>query len=355
MERHLAPIAVIEKDRLGSCIARLKGRAERPRVMLAAHMDEVGFMVSHFSGSFVRFNPLGGWWYPRMIGLPVKIRTAKGEVHGVIATKNPYEMEEEERKGPFKAKDLYIDVGLFGKKSPESLGIRPGDPVAPCLPFTILEGGRAYMAKAWDDRAGCVMLIEVLAALARTKLPNAVYGVGTVQEEVGIRGAMTSGFRTNPDVCLVLEVDIAQDTPGSSEGSPGKLGGGVSICVYDATLIPNAKLRDHVVAVAKRKKIPFQYSAVAFGGTDGGRVHTHRGGRADARDQRGDPPHPQRRRDHLPEGFRQRGEARHRGRENPGREDRRGPRLTDRPGERTHGWLSRSTIRSARGRKSSSR
>ena len=221
LERHLAPVAVIEKDRLGSCIARLKGRAERPRVMLAAHMDEVGFMVSHFSGSFVRFNPLGGWWYPRMIGLPVNIRTAKGDVHGVIATKNPYEMEEEERKGPFKAKDLYIDVGLFGKKSPESLGIRPGDPVAPCLSFTILEGGRAYMAKAWDDRAGCVMLIEVLAALARTKLPNAVYGVGTVQEEVGIRGAMTSGFRTNPDVCLVLEVDIAQDTPGSPEGIPG--------------------------------------------------------------------------------------------------------------------------------------
>jgi endoglucanase len=278
MERHLAPVAVIEKDRLGSCIARLKGRPERPRIMLAAHMDEVGFMVSHFSGSFVRFNPLGGWWYPRMIGLPVAIRTAKGEVSGVIATKNPYEMEEEERKGPFKAKDLYIDVGLFGKKSPETLGIRPGDPVAPRLPFTILEGGRSYMAKAWDDRAGCVMLIEALRALARVKLPNAVYGVGTVQEEVGIRGAMTSGFRTNPDVCLVLEVDIAQDTPGSGEGVPGKLGGGVSICVYDATLIPNTRLRDHVVAVAKRKKIPFQYSAVAFGGTDGGRVHLNAGG-----------------------------------------------------------------------------
>ncbi|MCX5753494.1 MAG: hypothetical protein NTW97_07575 [Candidatus Krumholzibacteria bacterium] len=83
LERNLAPVAVIEKDRLGSCIARLKGRADRPRIMLAAHMDEVGFMVSHFSGSFVRFNPLGGWWYPRMIGLPVKIRTAKGEVEGV--------------------------------------------------------------------------------------------------------------------------------------------------------------------------------------------------------------------------------------------------------------------------------
>jgi putative aminopeptidase FrvX len=273
MEHHLSPIADIEKDRLGSFIARLKGKRERPKIMLAAHMDEIGFLVSHFSGAFVRFNTLGGWWYPRMIGLPVKIRGSRGEVPGVIASKNPFEMEEEERKGPFKAKDLYIDVGLLGKKSPNSVGIRPGDPVAPYFPFTMLEGGRSYMAKAWDDRLGCVMIIEVLEKLAKAKLPNAVYGVGTVQEEVGIRGAVTSGYQTNPDVCLILEVDIAQDTPGSSEGSPGRLGEGVSIYVYDATLIPNTKLRDHIVSVAERKKIPYQYSAVAAGGTDGGRVH----------------------------------------------------------------------------------
>jgi len=279
LARHLSPIARIEKDRLGSCIARLRRGADRPRVMVAAHMDEVGFMVSHFSGAFVRFNPLGGWWYPRMIALPVVIRTSKGDVPGVIATKNPFEMEEEERKGPFKAKDLYIDVGLLGTKSPESLGIRPGDPVAPHFPFTVLDGGRTLMAKAWDDRAGCIMLVEVLAALSKVKrLPNAVYGVGTVQEEVGIRGAVTSGFQANPDVCVILEVDIAQDTPGSPEGSSGRLGAGVSICVYDATLIPNARLRDHVVAIAKRKKIPYQYSAVPFGGTDGGRIHLNAGG-----------------------------------------------------------------------------
>jgi endoglucanase len=278
LERRLSPIATVGKDRLGSCIARLKGGAERPRVMLAAHMDEVGFMVSHFSGSFVRFNPLGGWWYPRMIALPVAIRTSRGEVPGVIGTKNPYEMEEDERKGPFKAKDLYIDVGLFGKAKPDSLGIRPGDPVVPRFPFTILEGARSYMAKAWDDRLGCVMLIEVLGALAKVKHPNAVFGVGTVQEEVGIRGAVTSGFETNPDVCVILEVDVAQDTPGSAEGSSGRLGDGVSICVYDATLIPNVKLRDHVIAIAQRRKIPHQFSAIPFGGTDGGRVHLNAAG-----------------------------------------------------------------------------
>ncbi len=278
MTRHLSPVAAVEKDRLGSVIARLTGAREKPKVMLAAHMDEVGFMVSHFAGSFVKFNPLGGWWGPMMLGLPVTIRTSRGDVPGVIVSKNPFEMDEEQRKAPLKAKDLFIDVGLIGKKSPETLGIRPGDPVAPRFDFTMLPAGRTYMAKAWDDRVGCVMIVEAMRALSKLKLPNAVYGAGTVQEEVGTRGAVTSAFTVGPDVAFILEVDIAQDTPGSGEGSLARLGGGVSIYVYDATLIPNTKLRDHVVAVAERKKIPFQYSAVPVGGTDGGRVHLTAGG-----------------------------------------------------------------------------
>lgn len=277
LERRLGASADIERDRLGSMIARLRGVKEGPRVMLAAHMDEVGFIVSYFSGSFVRFNALGGWWPPRMVGLPVTIHTSRGNVPGVIATKNPFEMEEEERKAPVKPKDLYIDVGLYGGKKPESLGIRSGDPVTPRFEFTELPG-KAYMAKAWDDRAGCAILVEAMIALARTDRPNTVIGVGTVQEEVGVRGAATSGYRTDPDVCIVLEVDIARDTPESPSECPGKLGQGVSILVYDATLIPNSRLRDHVIDVARRKKIPYQLSAVPYGGTDGGRVHLNASG-----------------------------------------------------------------------------
>lgn len=273
MNRHLKSIAEVERDRLGSFIAKLGGARQGPKVMLTAHMDEIGFMVSHFSSNFIKFNTLGGWWPPRMIGLPVKIRSSRGDIPGVIASKSPFHMEESERKGPYKAKDLYIDVGLTGKKKPGSLGIKPGDPVAPVFPFTALKGGKVYMAKAWDDRVGCALVVEVLRRLSKVRLPNTVYGIGTVQEEVGIRGAVTSGHHVNPDVCFVLEVSIAQDIPGSPDGGEEKLGEGVSICVYDATLIPNAKLRDHVVSVAEKKKIPYHYSAVPFGGTDGGKVH----------------------------------------------------------------------------------
>lgn len=278
MRGHLEDVAVIEKDRLGSFISRLKGKAAAPRVMLVSHMDEVGFMVSHFTGAFVRFNPLGGWWPPRILGLPVRIRTSRGDIPGVVASRSPFHMEEKTRSEPFKAKDLFIDIGISGKKTPGGLGIRPGDPVVPCFPFTVLKGGRTYMAKAWDNRVGCMMVVEAMRRLYRLRLPNSVYGVGTVQEEVGTRGAVTSGYSVNPDVCLTLEVNVAQDIPGSPEGSPEKLGAGVSICVYDATLIPNLKLRDLTVSIAEKKKIPYHLSAIPFGGTDGGKVNLNAAG-----------------------------------------------------------------------------
>lgn len=278
MSRQLKPFCEIEKDNLGSLIARLRGGKEPPKVMLSAHMDEVGFMVSHFTGKFIRFNPLGGWWPPVILGLRVKIKTSRGEVPGVVASKSPFHMEEKERNAPLKAKDMYIDVGLTGNRSPDKLGIRPGDPVTVDFPFTLMKEKRSYMAKAWDDRLGCVMVVEVIRKLARMRLPNAVYGVGTVQEEVGIRGAVTSGRLIDPDICFVLEVNVAQDIPGSPEGSPEELGGGVSICVYDATLIPNTRLRDMVISVAEKKKIPYHLSAIPFGGTDGGKVHLNRHG-----------------------------------------------------------------------------
>jgi endoglucanase len=278
MKKHLGKITEVSGDRLGSFIGKLSKGADSPRIMLTAHMDEIGLMVSHFSGGFVRFNALGGWWPPRLIGLPVRIITGKGDIPGVVATRSPFLIEKEERDKPVKPKDMFIDIGLTGKKKPESLGIRPGDPVVPVFPFTVLRGSRTYMAKAWDDRLGCAVIVEAMSKLAKLSLPNCVYAVGTVQEEVGIRGAVTSGHAVSPDVCFAVDVNIAQDIPGCPEEGAEKLGAGVSICVYDATLIPNTKLRDLVAGIADRKKIPYHFSAVPFGGTDGGRIHLNEAG-----------------------------------------------------------------------------
>jgi putative aminopeptidase FrvX len=278
MKKHLGGITEVGGDRLGSFIGRLTRGKDSPRVMLSAHMDEIGLMVSHFTGNYVRFNALGGWWSPRMIGMQVRVITRKGDVPGVVATKSPFLMEKDEREKQIKPKEMFIDVGLSGRRKPQSLGIRPGDPVVPVFPFTVMPGGKTYMAKAWDDRAGCAVVVEVLRRLSRMSPPNRVYGVGTVQEEVGIRGAVTSGHAVSPDVCFAVDVSIAQDLPGSPDEGPEKLGAGVSICVYDATLIPNTRLRDLVVEIAEAKKIPYHFSAVPFGGTDGGRIHLDREG-----------------------------------------------------------------------------
>jgi len=176
-------------------------------------------------------------------------------------------------------KDMYIDVGATADNNvAEKLGIRPGDPIVPISPFTVLRNKKAYLAKAWDDRIGCALIIDVMNRLTKIKHPNTVYGVGTVQEEVGLRGATTSVSSVDPDVGFVLEVGLAMDTPGIDGERKEKLGAGPSLYVYDSTMIPNTRLRDLVIEVAEKKKIPYHFTSILRGGTDGGKIHLHRSG-----------------------------------------------------------------------------
>jgi endoglucanase len=138
---------------------------------------------------------------------------------------------------------------------------------------------RFYLSKAFDNRVGCALALQALQELAEDAHPNTVYAVGTVQEEVGLRGAKTSAFAIDPDVGIVLEVDIAGDVPGiKEEETPVKLGGGPTLLVYDARMIPNLKLRDLVIATAEELEIPLQFSAMSGGATDGGMIHLHNQG-----------------------------------------------------------------------------
>jgi endoglucanase len=209
----------------------------------------------------------------------VVIKTRKGDVRGLVGSKPPHILKAEERTKVLDIEDMYIDVGAtkafkVGKK----LGIRPGDPVVPETSFAVMNNKKLYMGKAWDDRVGCAVVIEVLKRLAKAKHPNIVYGVGTVQEEVGLRGAGTSAYKVDPDVGFALDVNIAQDIPGCGADQPEKVGSGPSVCVYDKSLVPNTKLRDLVVDTAEKKKIPFHYSSITRGGTDAGKIHLTRMG-----------------------------------------------------------------------------
>jgi endoglucanase len=275
VRNYLEPLGSIEHDSLGSVICR-KGE-DGPRVMLAGHMDEIGFMVSYITDEgFLKFQPLGGWWDQVLLAQQVIVKTHKGDMRGVIGAKPPHILPPDERTKIVEKRDMYVDIGATSKEEVEEVGVRLGDPIVPAMGFHVLANGKAYMSKAFDDRVGVALMIDCLKHFAKAKHPNTIYGVGTVMEEVGTRGAETSVKVIDPQVAIVLEVDICGDLPGiKPEQSAVKLGAGPSMSLLDARMIPNLKLRDLVFDTARELEIPLQLTAMPGGATDGFKIHLH--------------------------------------------------------------------------------
>jgi putative aminopeptidase FrvX len=280
LRKHFEPLGELSEDKLGNLICEKKGSAKAPRVMLAGHMDEIGFMVKHITKEgFLKFLPLGGWFDQILLGQRVIIKTRLGDVVGVIGAKPPHMLSADERSKVVKKKAMYIDIGASSRDQVEEIGVRVGDPVIPRADFVTLASGDTYMSKAFDDRIGTALVVSALDQLQEQDHPNTVVGVATVQEEVGLRGAKTSAWSADPDIAIVLEIDIAGDVPGiKDEESAVKLGAGPSLLIYDARMIPNIKLRDFVVDTAEDLEIPIQLSYVEGGATDGGVIHIHKMG-----------------------------------------------------------------------------
>lgn len=275
LKKHFENRAELVKDRIGSLVGRKVGNAQNPKIMFAAHMDEIGFMVQGITKEgFIKFLPIGGWWEGNLPGLRVKIKNRKGEIiPGVIGLKPIHELTPEERKKLPEIETMYIDVGATKNFHPgEKLGIRPGDPIVPDADCTRLKNDDLCLAKAWDDRVGCALLVDLLKNLAATEHPNTVYLVGTVQEEVGLRGAKTSAYTVNPDIGFALDVSLCRDTPGNSSEATEKLGSGVGILIYDRTMIPHTKLRNFVCELAEQNNIPYHLTSIK-GGYDTGAIH----------------------------------------------------------------------------------
>lgn len=275
MRKHLEPISEIMTDNIGSIIGRKVGKAGGPKIALAGHLDEIGFMVSRITDNgYLKFQTLGGWWEQVMLAQRVEVVTRDGPIVGVIGSKPPHLLTPEERKKVYEKKEMFIDVGASSRAEAESYGIRPGDPVVPICPFTVMKNEKLLMAKAWDNRFGCALAIEVLRQLKGQSHPNEVYGVGNVQEEVGLRGANTTTYAIQPDIGIALDTGIAGDTPGiGPDEAQGKLGGGPVVLLYDASMIPHVGLRDLVIDTAKADNIPIQFDLIPAGGTDAGRMH----------------------------------------------------------------------------------
>ncbi len=273
-------VSELKYDKMGSIMGVQPGTAANPRVMVVGHMDEIGFMVKEITDDgYIKFLPLGGWWGHVALGQRMRIITSSGPVLGVVGSRPPHILEQAQREKVLDIKDMFIDVGVVQKFDvKKKLGIKQGDPIIPDSQFTIMGNKKLYMAKAFDNRVACAIVVEVSRRLKKIKHPNTFLASASVQEEVGLRGAQTLGWLGEPDICLVVDTGIALDVPPESTKKAERLGGGPAILLYDAGMIPNQKLRDLVMDTAKKAKIPYHVTTMERGATDGGRIHISRVG-----------------------------------------------------------------------------
>ena len=272
IQKFLRPYAdEIKEDKLGNVIAVKEGKKNGPRVMLAGHMDEIGLLVKTISKEgFLQFMKIGGIDDRVLLAQKVMVYTKKGPLHGIVGSKPPHIQKEDERKRVIASDELFIDIGARNQDEALKMGVKVGDPIEFDVEFAQI-GKDIVIGKAFDDRIGCAIMVEVMKRLEKTECT--VYAVGTVQEEVGCRGAMTSAYGIYPDLGIALDVTIAGDIPGVKDvEAPMKLGNGPSLSVADNGLITHPKVLRLLVDAAEENKIPYQLETGLPGGTDASRI-----------------------------------------------------------------------------------
>ena len=267
--RELKPIAGhLRYDGMGSVIAQ-HGEAG-PRIMLDAHMDELGGMVRRIGADgFLTMEMLGGWLDQALPGQRWVIAGSKGLVRAVTGIRDIHVMPSADLKKPLDREQVFLDLGVSNAAEVAALGVRVGDPVAPDAPFAVLNGTNRYLGKAFDDRAGCAVVIEVMRRLAAEGHPNQLFLAATTQEEIGLRGAHTAANIIQPDIGIAIEGGVSGDIPiALREESQARLGGGPSLFLYDASQLPNRRLVHLIEETAQHEKISLQYDLVEHYGDD---------------------------------------------------------------------------------------
>ncbi|MGI2329179.1 M42 family metallopeptidase [Planococcus sp. YIM B11945] len=262
----------LEVDNSGNLIAIKKGSKPGPRILVAAHMDEIGFIVKKVeSNGLIRFEKLGGHDDRVLLSQRVQIQTAAGTRTGVIGTISAHMMKFDDPEKVRKHQNLYIDVGAASQQQVSDMGIRIGDPISWFPHFDFLTETRVA-GKGFDDRAGCAVLIKALEEIESEDFSGEFVGIFTVQEEVGLRGARVASHYLNGDVAIALDTTAVSDTPEEMMDNTLSLGGGTGIKVMDFSLIANKKVREHLVKLAEENHIHYQLEIFPGIGTDAGEL-----------------------------------------------------------------------------------
>ncbi len=257
-------------DGIGSYIAK-KGTTG-PKVMIAGHMDEVGFIVKRIDDNgFVYFSTVGGWFYNVMLSHEYTITTEEGrELIAVSGSKPPHILSPDDRKKQVEIDKMFLDLGVSSKQEVLDLGVQVGDMITPRIEAKEMNNPKYLLGKAWDNRVGCAIVSEVLRTHSAN---NTLYAVGTVQEEVGLRGAKTSSQMIMPDIAISIDTGIAGDTPGiTPDEADNKIGDGPLLFVKDGGLISHRGFLKYAKAVAKELDIPFQLEFLGGGSQDGAAI-----------------------------------------------------------------------------------
>lgn len=260
-------------DNLGSIMAvRYSKKENAPKLMVLGHMDEVGFLVKEvLETGVLKMHPVGGWFSQNLLSQRVRVTTRKGEVFpGTIGSIPPHMLSDAERAKPMDIPQMLVDIGAQSSEEVKTWGVQPGDMIVLAGEFSVLNNGKRLLSKAFDNRYGCVMGLDLLDALTGQDLDYDLYVGASVQEEVGLRGAQTITQLIKPDIAVILDCSPANDA--ADRKAIGKLGEGVLIRMMDGSMIATKDLIYKLVDICEEDNIPHQYY-FSPGGTDAGIVH----------------------------------------------------------------------------------
>lgn len=268
-------------DPLGNVLAIKKGTIGKEKILLDAHIDEIGFMVSHIEkNGFLRFVLIGGWDTRILLGQSVVIRSSTGEkLHGIIGSKPPHLTKVNERKKLVEISDMYIDIGMSSIDEVINSNVKIGVTGTLFSPFVDFPNNMVR-GKAFDDRTGCNVLIQILRFLKENPSFNdTVLFNFAVQEEIGGRGAIIGAYKLEPTIALAVENTTAGDVPGIRDAeNPVSIGKGPAITIADKSIISSPKIIERIVKNAELENISYQFKKPMYAGTDAGKIHISREG-----------------------------------------------------------------------------